>query len=197
MQHGTYESSCRAATGRREGDGTYNPHYARYLLFCSFGDASPRRSSSAFFKPRGQRTTYRDWRPCCIPLFFFPSPLLTFLLPRDPLPFCARTLRDGLANPTTTGFRQSHSMGFQEIRFFERNLSCYDAKLKYCFTRECSPILDPYSNVMHRHIEKASSWYWFGRLIFKACENTCKHRVFTFVLFQSFDIFHTKFVLAF
>lgn len=56
MQRGTYESSCRAVTRRRKGGGNYNPRYARYLLFCSFGDAfinqtpSPRRSSSAFFK---------------------------------------------------------------------------------------------------------------------------------------------------
>lgn len=75
MQRGTYESSCRAVTRRQEGGGNYNPRYARYLLFCSFGDAfinqtpSPRRSSSAFFKPcsniRHAATGGRT------PLFFF------------------------------------------------------------------------------------------------------------------------------
>jgi len=39
--------------------------------------------------------------------------------------------QDGLANPKATRFRQSHSTSFHEIRFFERNLFCYDAKLKY------------------------------------------------------------------
>lgn len=90
MQRGAYESSCRAATKWREGGGNYNPRYARYLLFCSFGDTfinqtpSLRRSSSAFFKR--QHTTCRDWPRYTPTLFFSSSPLLTFLLPRDSLP---------------------------------------------------------------------------------------------------------------
>lgn len=75
-------------------------------------------------------------------LFFSPTSLSMFLLPRDSL--CVWTLQDGLVNPRATGFRQSHSTSFREIRFFERNLSCYDVKLRYCFTRKYSSILDSY-----------------------------------------------------
>lgn len=133
------------------------PRYTRYLLFCSFGDAfinqtpSPRRSSSVFFKPRGNiRHAATGGRAVGTPFFFSSSLSFHFwsffcLVIRSRPEHRARTLQDGLANPKATRFRQSHSTSFQEIRFFERNLFCYDAKLKYCFTRERSSILDPYS----------------------------------------------------
>ena len=118
------------------------PRYTRYLLFCSFGDAFINQTPSASFvlgifqAPR-QHTTCRDWRPYAVgtPLFFF---FISFhFWPFFCLVICSRsehrawTLQDGLANPKATRFRQSHSTSFHEIRFFERNLFCYDAKLKY------------------------------------------------------------------
>lgn len=157
---------------------------ARYLLFCSFGDAFINQTPSASFVlgifqvPR-QHTTCRDWRPRCTPLFF--SSISAF----DPS-FASRpalTLRPAhesfkTANPRATGFRQSHSTSFQEIRFFERNLSCYDAKLKYRFTRERSSILDLFPV---RAVLRIASIYRKSKfLIFaNACENEIVFLFFT------------------
>lgn len=150
-------SSCNAAPmnqaaarprGEREGGGSYNPRYARYLLFCSFGDAfinqtpSPRRSSSAFFKPCGNTRHAATGGRAVLRSFFLHlrfRPFFCLVTPCAPRTNAPR--RSG--NPKATGFRQSHSAYLQQIRFFERNLSCHDAKLKYCFTRQRSSILDP------------------------------------------------------
>lgn len=78
-------------------------------------------------------------------------------------PCAHQTLQDGLANPKATRFRQCHPTYFQKIRFFERNLSCYDAKLKYCITRKRSSILDPSAVTHYLDVSRKSKFLIFDR----------------------------------
>lgn len=91
MQRGTYESSCSAAETAGGWRQLQPPRAICYFALSatrSLIKRPPRRSSSAFFKSRGNIRHAATGGRAVLHSFFPPSPLLTLLLPRDPLSPC-------------------------------------------------------------------------------------------------------------
>lgn len=90
MQRGTYESSCSAAeaAGATTTPATRAICYFALSATRSLIKRPPRRSSSAFFKSRCNIRHAATGGRAVLHSFFPPSPLLTLLLPRDPLSPC-------------------------------------------------------------------------------------------------------------
>lgn len=128
-------------------------------------------------------------RPSCTPLFFSLSPLLTFLLPREPAPAPCPSRTNA---PRRSGKSESDGISSKPLHVLPGDSLLWE---KFVLLRRETQILyykETFLNIgseccyalCRRFLEKVSSWYSIGTATFpNACANEHRFHIFHFISF--------------